>query len=88
MGIFSLDKIEIVLRILREIFELDLLQNPKLNRLEIYTVISLEVVKKLITCVTKASRKPFYEQTITSLDLDFVYEPLYDLDGESIPELV
>ena len=52
-----MDKIEIVLRILREIFELDLLHNQKLNRLEIYTIISLNVVKKLITCVTKASRK-------------------------------
>ena len=41
-----------------------------------------------MTCVTKASRKLFYEQTIPSLDLDFVYEPLYDSDEDSIPELV
>ena len=52
--------------------------------LEIYASISLEVIKELITCV---SRKTFYEQT-TSLGFDFVYEPFYDSDGESIPELV
>ena len=87
MRIFSLERIEILLNILREIFEVDLLWNLDLNRLEIYTSISLEVIKELITCVTKASRKTFYEQT-TSLDFDFVYEPFYDSNGESIPELV
>ena len=43
--------------------------------------------RKLITYVTKASKKQFYEQT-TSLDLDFEYEPLYDSDENSIAELV
>ena len=66
---------------------MDLLYNLGLNRLQIYTGISLEVVKKLITCVVKASKKSFYEQT-TSLELDFEYEPLYDSDENSIPELV
>ena len=87
MKIFSLERIEIILNILRDIFELDLFWNLVLHRLEIYTSVSLEVVKELITCLTKASKKSFYEQT-TSLDLDFVYEPLYDSDGDSIPELV
>ena len=87
MRIFSLERIEIILNILRGIFELDFLLNLDLNRLEIYTSISLEVVKELITCVTKASRKAFYEQTI-SLDLDFMSEPLYDSNGDSIPELI
>ena len=60
MRTFSLERIEIILILLREILELDLLYNLDLNRLEIYTGISLEVVKKLITCVTKSSRKSFY----------------------------
>ena len=72
---------------LREIFELDLLQNLDLNRLEIYTSVSLKVVRKFITCVTKASKKSFYKQPI-EVDLDFMYEPLYDSDDNSIPELV
>ena len=87
MRLFSLERIEIILSLLREILELDLLYNLGLNRLQIYTGISLEVVKKLITCVTKASKRSFYEQT-TSLELDFEYEPLYDSDENSIPELV
>ena len=87
MRIFSLERVEIILTILREILELDLLWNLDLDRLEIYTGISLRVVRKLITCVTKSSKKSFYEQT-TSLDLDFVYVPLYDSDEDSIPELV
>ena len=57
MRLFSLERVEIILTLLREILELDLLQNPDLNRLEIYTSVSLKVVRKLITCVTKASRK-------------------------------
>ena len=55
--------------------------------MEIYTGISQQVIRKLITYVTKASKKQFYEQT-TSLDLDFKYEPFYDSDENSIPELV
>ena len=87
MRLFSLEKIEEILVSLREIFELDLLYNLNLHRLEIYTGISQQVVRKLITYVTKASKKQFYEQT-TSLDLDFEYEPFYDSDENSIPELV
>ena len=60
MRLFSLERVEIILTLLREILELDLLQNPDLNKLEIYTSVSLKVVRKLITCVTKASRKSFY----------------------------
>ena len=69
------------------IAELDLLQNPDLNRLGIYTSVSLKVVRKLITCVTKASKKSFYEQLV-KFDLDFVCEPLSDSEDNSIPELV
>ena len=87
MRLFSLERVEIILTLLREILELDLLQNPDLNRLEIYTSVSLKVVRKLITCVTKASRKSFYEQLV-EFDSNFVYEPLYDSDDNSIPELV
>ena len=87
MRLFSLERIEEILISLREIFELDLLYNLNLHRLEIYTGISQQVVRKLITYVTKASKKQFYEQT-TSLDLDFEYEPFYDSDENSIPELV
>ena len=87
MRLFSLERIEIILTLLREILELDLLQNPDLNRLEIYTSVSLKVIRKLITCVTKTSKKSFYEQSV-KFDLDFVYEPLYDSDDNSIPELV
>ena len=87
MRLFSLERIEEILVSLREIFELDLLYNLNLHRLEIYTGISQQVVRKLITYVTKASKKQFYEQT-TSLDLDFEYEPFYDSDENSIPELV
>ena len=87
MRIFSLERIEEILKLLREIFELDLLYNLDLHRLEIYTGISQQVVRKLITYVTKTSKKSFYEQT-TSLDLDFEYEPFYDSDENSIPELV
>ena len=87
MRLFSLERIEEILKSLREIFELDLLYNLNLHRLEIYTGISQQVVRKLITYVTKASKKQFYEQT-TSLDLDFEYEPFYDSDENSIPELV
>ena len=72
MRLFSLERIEEILISLREIFELDLLYNLNLHRLEIYTGISQQVVRKLITYVTKASKKQFYEQT-TSLDLDFEY---------------
>ena len=50
-------------------------------------VFAQQVVRELITHVTKTSKKAFYEQT-TSLDLNFEYEPLYDSDGDSIPELV
>ena len=87
MRLFSLERIEEILKSLREIFELDLLYNLNLHRLEIYTGISQQVVRKLITYVTKASKKQFYEQT-TSLDLDFEYEPFYDSDENSIPDLV
>ena len=87
MRLFSLERIEVILKLLREIFQLDLLYNLDLYRLEIYIGISLQVVRKLITCVTKSSKKSFYEQT-TRLDLDFEYEPLYDSDDNSIPELV
>ena len=87
MRLFFLERIEEILVSLREIFELDLLYNLNLHRLEIYTGISQQVVRKLITYVTKASKKQFYEQT-TSLDLDFEYEPFYDSDENSIPELV
>ena len=66
---------------------MDLLYNLDLHRLEIYTGILQQVVRKLIAYVIKASKKSFYEQT-TSLDLDFEYEPLYDSDENSIPELV
>ena len=87
MRLFSLERVEIILTLLKEILELDLLQNPDLNRLEIYTSVSLKVVRKLITCVTKASRKSFYEQS-AKLNLEFMCEPLYDSDDNSIPELV
>ena len=87
MRLFFLERIEEILISLREIFELDLLYNLNLHRLEIYTGILQPVVRKLITYVTKASKKQFYEQT-TSLDLDFEYEPFYDSDENSIPELV
>ena len=87
MRLFSLESIEEILKSLREIFELDLLYNLNLHRLEIYTGISQQVVRKLITYVTKASKKSFYEKNIC-LDLDFEYEPFYDSDENSIPELV
>ena len=87
MRLFSLKKIEEILELLREVFELDLLCNPNLYRLEIYAGILQQVVRELITFVTKTSKKAFYEET-TSLDLDFEYEPFYDSDGDSIPELV
>ena len=87
MRLFSLERIEEILVSLREIFELDLLYNLNLHKLEIYTGISQQVVRKLITYVTKASKKQFYEQT-TSLDLDFEYEPFYDSDENSIADLV
>ena len=87
MRLFSLERIETILKLLREIFELDLLYNLNLHRFEIYTGILLKVVRKPITCVTKSSKKSFYEKT-TSQDLDFKYEPLYDSDDNSIPELV
>ena len=87
MRLFSLERIEEILKLLREIFELDLLYNLDLHRLEIYTGILQQVVRKLITYVTKASKKSFHEQ-ITSLDLDFEYEPFYDSVENSIPELV
>ena len=45
------------------------------------------IIIRLITGVTKASRKSFYEQLV-EFDSDFVYEPLYDSDDNSIPELV
>ena len=82
-----MERIEYILELLREVFELDLLCNRNLCRLEIYAGISQQVVRELITYVTKTSKKSFYEQT-TSLDLDFEYEPFYDSDGDSIPELV
>ena len=78
---------EEILKLLREIFELDLLYNLNLYRLEIYAGISQQVVRELITYVTKTSKKSFYEQT-TSLDLDFKYEPFFHSDEDSIPELV
>ena len=87
MRLLSLERIEEILKLLREIFELDLLHNPNLYRLEIYAGISQQVVRELITYITKTSNKKFYEQT-TSLDLDFEYEPFYDSDEDSIPELV
>ena len=87
MRLFSLERIEEILELLREIFELDLLYNPNLYRLEIYAGISQQVVRELITYVTKTSKKSLYEQT-TSLDMDFEYEPFYDSDEDSIPELV
>ena len=85
--LFSLERIEEILKLLREIFELDLLDNLNLYRLEIYAGILQQVVRELITYVTKTSKKSYYEQT-TSLDLDFEYEPFYDSDEDSIPELV
>ena len=36
MRLFSLERIEEILELLREVFELDLLCNPNLYRLEIY----------------------------------------------------
>ena len=72
MRLFSLERIEEILELLREIFELDLLYNPNLYRLEIYAGILQQVVRELIPYVTKTSKKSFYEQT-TSLDLDFEY---------------
>ena len=87
MRLFALGRIEEILYLLREIFELDLLYNLNFHRLEIYTGVSQQVVRKLITYVTKTSKKSFYEQT-TSLDLDFDYEPFYYSDENSIPELV
>ena len=87
MRLFSLERIEEILYLLREIFELDLLCNPNLYRLDIYAGISQQVVRELITYVRKTSKKSFYEQT-TSLDLDFEYEPFYDSDEDSILELV
>ena len=87
MRLFSFERIEEILKLLRKTFELDLLYNLDLHRLEIYTGISLQVVRKLITYITKTTKKSFYEQT-TSLDLDFEYEPFYDSDENSIPELV
>ena len=87
MRIFTLGRIEEILKLLREVFELDSLCNPNLHRLGIYAGISQQVVRELITFVTRASKKTFYQQT-TSLGLDFEYEPLYDSDGDSIPELV
>ena len=87
MRLFSLERIEEILILLRDTFELDLLYNLNLHRLEIYAGILQQVVRKLITYVTKASKEKFYEQT-TSLDLDFEYEPFYDSDEDSIPELV
>ena len=87
MRIFALERVEEILKLLREIFELDSLCNPNLYRLGIYAGVSKQVVGELITFVTKTSKKTFYEQT-ASLDLDFEYEPLYDSDGDTIPELV
>ena len=75
MRLFSLERLDEILKLLREIFELDLLYNLDLHRLEIYTGVSQQVIRKLIIYVTKASKKSFYEQT-TSFDLDFEYEPL------------
>ena len=87
MRIFALERIEEILKLLREIFELDSLCNPNLYRLEIYAFVSKQVVRELITFVTRTSKKTFYEQT-ASLDLHFEYEPLYDSNGDTIPELV
>ena len=87
MRLFSLERIEEILELLRKVFELDLLCNPNLCRLEIYAGISQQLVRELITHVTKTSKKAFYEKT-TSVYLDFDYEPFYDSDGDSIPELV
>ena len=87
MRLFTLERVEEILFLLREILELDLLYNLDLNRLEIYTGVSQQVVRKLKTYVTKASKKPFYEQT-TNIHLSCEYEPYYDSDGDSIPELV
>ena len=84
---FALERVEEILGLLREIFELDSLCNQNLHRLGIYAGISKQVVRELITFVTRTSKKTFYEQT-ASLDLDFEYEPLYDSDGDTIPELV
>ena len=55
MRLFSLERIEEILELLREVFELDLLCNPNLYRLEIYAGISQQVVRELITYVTKTS---------------------------------
>ena len=49
MRLFSLERIEEILVSLREIFELDLLYNLNLHRLEIYIGILQQVVRKLIT---------------------------------------
>ena len=87
MRIFALERVEEILELLRKIFELDSLCNPNLYRLGIYAGISKQVVRELITFVTRISKETFYEQT-ASLDLDFKYEPLYDSDGDTIPELV
>ena len=84
MRLFSLERLEEILELLREVFEFDLLCNPNLCRLKIYTGILQQVVRELITHVTKTSKKAFYEQT-TSVDLDFKYKPFYDSDGDSIP---
>ena len=72
MILFSLERIEEILELLREIFEFDLLYNLNLYRLEIYASILQQVVREIITYVTKVSKKSFYEQT-TNLDLDFEY---------------
>ena len=82
-----MERVEEILKLLREILELDSLCNPNLYRLGIYAGVSKKVVRELITLVTRISKKTFYEQT-ASLDLDFEYEPLYDSDGDTIPELV
>ena len=60
--IILLERIEEILELLREIFELDLLYNPNLYRLEVYAGISQQVVRELITYVTKISKKSFYEE--------------------------
>ena len=59
MRLFSLKRIEEILDSLREIFELDLLCNPNLYGLDIYAGISRQVVRELITYVTKTSKKSF-----------------------------
>ena len=87
MRLFSLERIEEILKLLRVFFELDLLYNLDLHKLEIYTGILQQVVRKLITYITKTRKKSFYDQT-TNLDLDFKYEPFYDSDENNIPELV